>query len=257
MKKYVCEFFGTFTLVFLGCGTLLYMRQEVGLLGVALAFGTTVVAMAYTIGPVSGAHLNPAVSLGFLVSRRLRVWDFLAYVSAQCAGAIAAAGTLYLIAMNKVGGYDITLEGFAQTGWVVYGWRAAFLFEFIATFLFVTVFLKCTAGRGAVARLAIGLALVAIHLGGITASGSSVNPARSIGPALFAGGAALSQLWLYICAPMLGAIAAGLLQLRGIVASSEPQSLRQFESREMTSDISSPVSFFRHRRRGIPKRESH
>ncbi|AYG63959.1 MULTISPECIES: aquaporin [Rhizobium] len=220
MNRYFCEFLGTFALIFFGCGTLLFMRLEVGMLGVALAFGLTVVAMAYTIGPVSGAHLNPAVSLGFLVSRRFGLWDFVAYVFAQSAGAIAAAGTLYLIATDKLGGYDIATEGFAQNGWGAYGMKSAFLFEFISSFLFVTVFLKSTAedSGGTLAGFAIGLTLIAIHLAGITVSGASVNPARSLGPALFAGEIARAQLWLYIFAPMLGAIAAGLLQLSGILA---------------------------------------
>ncbi|AVA24015.1 aquaporin [Rhizobium sp. NXC24] len=220
MNRYFCELLGTFALIFFGCGTLLFMRSEVGPLGVALAFGMTVVAMAYAIGPVSGAHLNPAVSLGFLVARRFGLWDFVAYVLAQSAGAIAAAGALYVIAMDKVGGYDIAVEGFAQNGWGAYGVRSAFLFEFISTFLFVTVFLKSTAedGAGTVAGFAIGLTLVAIHLAGITVSGASVNPARALGPALFAGETARSQLWLYIVAPMLGAVAAGLLQLTEVLA---------------------------------------
>ncbi|MBP2236212.1 aquaporin Z [Sinorhizobium kostiense] len=220
MNKYICEFVGTFALVFFGCGTMLFMHSEVGPLGIALAFGLSVVAMAYTVGPISGAHLNPAVSLGFLVSRRLGPGDFVAYVAAQCVGAIAAAGVLYLIATDKVDGFDIAVNGFAQNGWAAYGVSSAFLFEFVATFLFVTVVLSSTAegGAGALAGLAIGLTLVAIHLAGITVSGSSVNPARSLGPALFAGEAAVDQLWLYILAPMLGGAAAGLLQLSRALA---------------------------------------
>ncbi|WP_083338544.1 MIP family channel protein [Ensifer sp. LCM 4579] len=220
MSKYACEFVGTFALIFLGCGTIVFMHSEVGPLGIALAFGLSVVAMAYTVGPISGAHLNPAVSLGFLVSRRLGPGDFVAYIAAQCVGAIAAAGVLYLIAADKVGGFDIAVNGFAQNGWAAYGVSSAFLFEFVATFLFVTVVLSSTAegGAGALAGLAIGLTLVAIHLAGITVSGSSVNPARSLGPALFAGEAAVDQLWLYVLAPMLGGAAAGLLQLSGALA---------------------------------------
>ncbi|MDL2410642.1 aquaporin [Rhizobium calliandrae] len=224
MNRYFCEFLGTFALIFFGCGTLLFMRLEVGLLGVALAFGLTVVAMAYTIGPVSGAHLNPAVSLGFLVSRRFGLWDFVAYVFAQSAGAIAATGTLYLIATDKLGGYDIATEGFAQNGWGAYGMKSAFLFEFVSSFLFVT-----EDSGGTLAGFAIGLTLIAIHLAGVTVSGSSVNPARSLGPALFAGEIARSQLWLYIFAPMLGAIAAGLLQLSGILAYRPTSNLSKRE----------------------------
>jgi aquaporin Z len=213
VNKYVCEFIGTFALVFFGCATILFMRSEVGLLGVALAFGLSVVAMAYSIGPISGAHLNPAVSLGFLVSGRLGAGDFVGYVIAQCFGAIAAAGVLYVIALGKVAGFDVAANGFAQNGWSAYSVVSAFLFELVATFLFVTVILNATSqgGAGPVAGLAIGLTLVAIHLAGIVVSGASVNPARSLGPALFAGGAAMAQLWLYIIAPCLGAAAAGLL----------------------------------------------
>lgn len=213
MNRYACEFVGTFALVFFGCATVLFMRSEVGLLGVALAFGLSVVAMAYSIGPISGAHLNPAVSLGFLVSGRLGAGDFVGYVIAQCLGAIVAAGVLFVIAQGKVAGYDIAANGFAQNGWSAFSVVSAFLFELVATFLFVTVILNATAqgGAGAVAGLAIGLTLVAIHLAGIAVSGASVNPARSLGPALFAGGTAISQLWLYVVAPCLGAAAAGVL----------------------------------------------
>lgn len=213
MNRYACEFIGTFALVFFGCATVLFMRSEVGLLGVALAFGLSVVAMAYSIGPISGAHLNPAVSLGFLVSGRLGQGDFVGYVIAQCLGAIVAAGVLFVIAQGKVAGYDIAANGFAQNGWSAFSVVSAFLFELVATFLFVTVILNATAqsGAGAIAGLAIGLTLVAIHLAGIAVSGASVNPARSLAPALFAGGTAISQLWLYIVAPCLGAAAAGVL----------------------------------------------
>lgn len=218
MNKYVSEFIGTFALVFFGCATVIFMRGEVGLLGVAFAFGLSVVAMAYAIGPISGAHLNPAVSLGFLVSGRLSTSDFVGYAISQCAGAVAAAAALYVIAAGKAGGYDVAANGFAQNGWSAYSLTSAFLFEAVATFLFVTVILCATAkgGAGPLAGLAIGLTLVAIHLAGITVSGSSVNPARSLGPALFAGSDALSQLWLYILAPCLGAAAAGFAQRSGL-----------------------------------------
>jgi aquaporin Z len=213
MNKSICEFIGTFALVFLGCATVLFMRQEVGLLGVAMTFGLTVTAMAYSIGPISGAHLNPAVSLGFFVSGRMSLGELVSYVIAQCAGAIAASAVLYVIMQGKVAGYDIAANGFAQNGWSTYAMASAFLFELVATFLFLVVILRATSedGAGALAGLAIGLTLVVIHLAGIVVSGSSVNPARSLGPALFAGGTALSQLWLYIVAPCLGAALAGFL----------------------------------------------
>jgi aquaporin Z len=224
VNKYICEFVGTFALVFFGCATVLFMRTEVGLLGVAMAFGLSVVAMAYAIGPISGAHLNPAVSLGFFVSGRMKPNDLIGYIVAQCAGAIVASAVLYVIAQGKAGGYDVAANGFAQNGWSTYSATSAFLFEAVATFLFLVVILRATAegGAGPLAGLAIGLTLVMIHLAGIAVSGSSVNPARSLGPALFAGGTALSQLWLYIVAPCIGAAAAGLALRAGVVGAGEP-----------------------------------
>jgi aquaporin Z len=223
MNKYICEFVGTFALVFFGCATVLFMRSEVGLLGVAMAFGLSVVAMAYSIGSVSGAHLNPAVSLGFFVAGRMKSNDLIGYVFAQCVGAIVASAVLYVIAQGRAGGYDVAANGFAQNGWSTYSATSAFLFEAVATFLFLLVILRATAegGAGPLAGLAIGLTLVIIHLAGIAVSGSSVNPARSLGPALFAGGTALSQLWLYIVAPCLGAAAAGLALRSGVVGVAE------------------------------------
>ncbi|MER9140045.1 MIP family channel protein [Mesorhizobium sp. M0830] len=224
MNKYICEFIGTFALVFFGCATVLFMRSEVGLLGVAMAFGLSVVAMAYSVGPISGAHLNPAVSLGFFVSGRMKSNDLIGYVVAQCTGAIVASAVLYVIAQGKGGGFDVAANGFAQNGWSTYSVTSAFLFEVVATFLFLLVILRATAegGAGPLAGLAIGLTLVMIHLAGIAVSGSSVNPARSLSPALFAGGTALSQLWLYIVAPCLGAAAAGLALRAGVIGASEP-----------------------------------
>lgn len=212
MKKYIAEAIGTFALVFFGCATVIFMRGEVGLLGVAFAFGLAVTAMAYSIGQISGAHLNPAVSLGMLTAGRMTPKDFAGYVIAQFAGAILAAAVLYAIAEGKAGGYDIAANGFAQNGWSQYGMWSALVFEFVATFLFVTVILGATQEGAAstYAGLVIGLTLVAIHLAGIAVSGSSVNPARSLGPALFAGGTALSQVWLYFVAPLAGAFVAGL-----------------------------------------------
>jgi aquaporin Z len=221
MQKYASELIGTFALVFFGCAAIIFMREEVGLLGVSFAFGLTVIAMAYSIGHISGAHLNPAVSLGALIAGRISANTFFGYVIAQLAGAIIAAAMLYVIAQGKSEGYDVAANGFAQNGWTAYSMISAFLFELVATFLFVTVILGATqkVGAGPIAGLAIGLTLVAIHLAGITVSGSSVNPARSLGPALFAGPEALSQLWLYIVAPCLGASAAGLVFRAGVTST--------------------------------------
>ena len=223
MKKYIAEMIGTFTLVFMGCGTVIFMVGEVGLLGVAFAFGLSVVAMAYSIGHISGAHLNPAVSMGALVAGRMSVQEFIGYAVSQIIGGIVAAAALYVIASGKSGGYDTAVSGFAANGWSGYSMMSAFLFEVIATAIFLVVILGVTQDGTDTTRLAglvIGLTLVLIHLAGITVSGSSVNPARSIGPALFAGGTAMSQLWLYIVAPMIGGAIGGFLHKSGITSTS-------------------------------------
>lgn len=224
MHKYVAEIIGTFALVFFGCGAIIFMADAIGLLGISFAFGLTVVAMAYSIGQISGAHLNPAVSLGMLTAGRMRAADFVGYVVAQCLGAVAAASVLYVITLSKTGGFDVAASGFAQNGWSGYEAPAAFLFEAVATFLFVTVILGATqrGDAAAMAGLVIGLTLVAVHLAGILVSGASVNPARSLGPALFAGGQAVSQLWLYMIAPCVGAVVAGLAFRTGVTSVAEP-----------------------------------
>ena len=224
MNKAVAEFIGTFTLVFFGCGAAVIAGSVVGNLGIAFAFGLAIVAMAYGIGPVSGCHVTPAVSLGALLAGRISSGDFVQYVIAQCLGAIAGAAVLYMIASGKLSGFDIAKQGLGQNGWGPtylggYGLGAAFIFEVVATFLFVVVILGST-GTGApsaMAGLAIGLTLTAIHIVGIQVTGVSVNPARSLGPALLVGGSALSQLWLFIVAPLIGAAAAGFLFASGLL----------------------------------------
>lgn len=221
MKRYMAEVIGTFTLVFMGCATVLFMVDEVGLLGVSLAFGLSVIAMAYSIGHISGAHLNPAVSIGALVAGRITAIEFVWYSVAQIAGGIIAALVLYVIASGKSGGFDPS-AGFATNGWGGYSMMSAFLFEVIATAIFLTVILGVTQDNTdttGFAGLAIGLTLVLIHIAGITVSGSSVNPARSIGPALVQGGEALNQLWLYIVAPLIGGAIGGILHKTGITSS--------------------------------------
>ena len=232
MKKYIAEAIGTFTLVFFGVGSAVLAGSGIGIAdaisitGISFAFGISVVAMAYSIGHISGAHLNPAVSLGALVAGRIEMGDFLGYVAGQVAGAILAAGAVYLIAAGQIGGYDVAANGLGQNGWGVdyggeFGLVSAFLFELIATAVFLTVILGVTDEGTATtgfAGLVIGLTLVMIHLVGITITGTSVNPARSIGPALFVGGTALSQLWLFIVAPMAGAALAGVLYKSGITS---------------------------------------
>lgn len=222
MNKAIAEFIGTFTLVFLGCGAAVIAGSVIGVHGIAVAFGLALIAMAYGIGAVSGCHINPAVSLGALIAGRMSSGDFIQYVIAQCLGAIAGAAVLYMIASGKLSGFDVAKQGLGQNGWGPtylggYGLGSAFLFEVVATFLFVTVILGSTGkgAHGAIAGLAIGLSLIAIHLVGIQITGTSVNPARSLGPALFAGSGALSQLWLFIVAPLIGGAAAGFLFASG------------------------------------------
>ena len=216
MKKYAAEFIGTFTLVLFGCGTAVVAGAHVGDLGIALAFGFALLAMAYGIGPISGCHINPAVSLGVLTAGRMTVGDFVGYVIAQCAGAIAAAALLYFIASGK-SGYSLAVNGLGQNGWGPgylgeYSQHAAMAFELVATFLFVVVILGSTSKEAptAIAGIGIGIALAVIHLFGIQITGVSVNPARSLGPAVLVGGKAMEQLWLFIAMPLAGGLIAGL-----------------------------------------------
>ena len=223
MKKQVAEFIGTFTLVLLGCGAAVIAGEHIGFYGIAFAFGLALIGMAYGIGPVSGCHINPAVSLGAVAAGRMSVGEAVSYIVAQVLGAIAAAFVLMVIASGKAD-YSVAANGLGQNGWGPgylgeYAMGAAFLFELVATFLFVTVILGST-GAGApsaMAGLAIGLTLVVIHLFGINVTGVSVNPARSIGPALFAGEGALGQLWLFIVAPIAGGVAAGVVFRTGLL----------------------------------------
>jgi aquaporin Z len=218
MQKGIAEFIGTFTLVLLGCGAAVIAGKDVGVLGISMAFGLALIGMAYGIGPVSGCHINPAVSLGAYVAGRMSQSDLITYWIAQFAGALAGALVLYIIATGKLSGYDVAAGGLGQNGWGKgylgeYGAGAAFLFELVATFLFVVVILGSTHRRAPAgfAGLAIGLMLIVIHIVGIRITGVSVNPARSFGPAVFAGGTAIAQLWLFFLAPLLGAVAAGLM----------------------------------------------
>ena len=217
MKKLVAEFIGTATLVFFGCGSAVLAGPEVGQLGIAFAFGLAIVAMAYGIGPISGCHVNPAVSFGAFLSGRMNVTEMVQYWVAQFVGALAGAGILYMIASGKPG-YDFAVNGLGANGFGEgylggYSMTAALVFEIVATFLFVTVILGATQAKAPAqfAGLAIGLTLTVIHIVGIQVTGVSVNPARSFGPAVFVQGQALSQLWLFIIAPLVGAGLAGLL----------------------------------------------
>ncbi len=225
-KKAIAEIIGTFILVFFGCGSAVLMGDLIGMHGIAMAFGLSIVAAAYGLGAISGAHLNPAVSLGFLVSGRMTTSDFVTYVIAQLIGAVAAAFVIYVIASGKAG-YALATNGLGQNGYGAgylgeYSLMAALVFEFVATFLFVTVILGSTQvdAPAGFAGLAIGLTLAGIHLVGINVTGVSVNPARSFGPALLVGGKALADLWVFIVAPLAGGALAGLLHGMGITRSA-------------------------------------
>ncbi len=218
-KKCSAEFLGTFWLVFAGTGAAVlsaaFPGLGIGFLGVALAFGLTVLTMAYAIGHISGCHLNPAVTVGICVARRFPVREVPFYVIAQIAGAVLASAVLYVIASGKPG-FDVS-AGFASNGYGAhspggYSLPACLTAEVVLTFMFLMIILGSTDHRAVsgFAGLAIGLGLTLIHLVGIPVTNTSVNPARSTGPALFAGGWALEQLWLFWVAPILGAALAGL-----------------------------------------------
>jgi aquaporin Z len=218
VKKYVAELVGTFILVLFGVGTAVVAGSQVGIVGIALAFGFGQLAAIYGVGPVSGSHVNPAVSLGVFVAGRMNVKDLIGYWVAQFIGGILAAWVVLLIVTGVGGGYSVAVSGLGQDGWGPgyqggYSTGSAFLFEFVATLIFLIVILGVTqkASPKGFAGLAIGITLGAIHLLGIHVTGVSVNPARSLGPAIFVGGQAVSQLWLFFVAPLLGGAVAGLL----------------------------------------------
>lgn len=221
-KKYAAEALGTFALVLFGCGAAAIAGVSgtgpsgLGLLGISLAFGLAVVAMAYTIGPISGCHINPAISVAMTIAGKLSVKDLVGYVIAQCIGAILGAAVLYAIAS---GGAGFTMVDWAlgSNGWgpgylAEYNMQSAFIAELVFTFLFLMVIFGTTAKNASpqMAGLAIGISLALIHFVAIPITGTSVNPARSLGPALFAGGVALQQLWLFIVAPIAGGILAAV-----------------------------------------------
>ena len=219
MKKLIAEFLGTFWLVFGGCGSALLAagipELGIGFAGVSLAFGLTVLTMAYAIGHISGCHLNPAVSIGLFVGGRFDKKDLLPYITSQLLGAITAAGCLYIIASGKEG-YEIgtfAANGFGENSPNGYNLVSAFTIEAILTFFFLIVILGTTHPKApqGFAGIAIGLALTLIHLISIPVTNTSVNPARSTSQAIFAQGLALEQLWLFWAAPIIGAILAGVV----------------------------------------------
>ena len=222
MKKYVAELIGTFVLTFMGCGTAVVTGGltggigggTLGVLAIAVAFGLSIVAMAYSIGNISGCHINPAVSLAMLISKKLDVTDFIGYVVAQIIGAIAAAGLLKAVTSLC----DPKLEGLGTNGYdaasfVGLNAGGAFLVEVVLTCIFLLAILGVTSrpAFSSVAGIVIGLTLTFVHIIGIPLTGTSVNPARSLGPALLAGGDALKQVWVFILAPLVGAAIAAIV----------------------------------------------
>ncbi|KPL52465.1 MIP family channel protein [Prosthecomicrobium hirschii] len=228
MKKYIAEVVGTFILVFIGVGSVvaggLGGALPLGQVGIGLCFGLAVTAAAYAIGPVSGAHLNPAVTVGAFLAGRMSVADVIPYIIAQLVGATLASVVLLLAVSGKAGGYDVATLGFGQNGWDPvkgFSMTSAFLIEVVATFVFVTVILGVTHPKHTtiLAGLVIGLTLAILHMAFIPVSGNSLNPARAFGPALFAGAGALGQLWLYIVAPLIGGALAGIVSRTGLLSA--------------------------------------
>ena len=235
MKRYIAEFIGTFVLVFGGCGSAVLAGDRIGFAGIALAFGLSLLAMVYAIGPISGCHINPAVTLGVLLSGKMERRFAAGYVVAQILGAIAAAAVLLLIVKGMPGGYNPSVSGFAANGYAEhspgqFSLGAAAITEIVLTEVLVFTVIGATdvAAPVGFAGLAIGLVLTLIHLVGIPVTNTSVNPARSIGPAVFVGGWAISQLWLFIVAPLLGAVV-GSAAYRMI---GKPETLRTGEAEQ-------------------------
>ncbi len=219
MKKYTAEFVGTFVLVLVGVGSAVLDGKALGPLGISLAFGLALLAMAYAIGPISGCHINPAVTIGLAVARRFAWSSVPGYIVAQVLGAIAACAVLLPIA-GGAGGYDAATAGFAANGFGDhspggYGTAAAFLTEMFFTFVLVLTVLGATSEKAPTgfAGIPIGVALAITNFAAIPVTNASINPARSIGPAVFVGSWALSQLWLFIAAPIAGGILAALVYM--------------------------------------------
>jgi len=229
-RKYIAELIGTAALVLFGCGSVTIVgylgATPVGTLPVALAFGLTLTAMVYGIGPISGCHVNPAVTVSMWAAGRMEAKHTIGYIISQVVGGIIGTLILVVILKSKLSGYDIAANGLGQNGWGEgyggeFGILAAIITELVTTFLFTLVILAVTQhpGTSAVAGLAIGLTLAAIHIVFIPVTGVSVNPARSLGPAVFVGGQAIVQVWLFLIVPMIGGAIAGLLFKAGIISS--------------------------------------
>jgi aquaporin Z len=217
VKKYVAELIGTFVLVFVGCGSAVLSGTSADYVGVAFAFGLSVLAMVYAIGSISGCHINPAISISMLAAGKMKAKDTIAYIIMQCIGAVIAATLLYAVALGKPG-YSLSLNGLGQNGYDTaspggFSMVSGFAAEVILTFVFLLAIFGSTSDRApkGFAGISIGLSLVLIHLVGIPVTGTSVNPARSLGPAVVVGGTALSQLWLFWVAPIIGGLLAALV----------------------------------------------
>lgn len=217
LRKYLAELIGTFVLVLMGCGSAVIAGKHIGFLGIAIAFGLSVLVMVYTIGRISGCHINPAVTVGMLVAGKIKGSDALFYIIFQCIGAIIAAAVLLAIAYGNPN-YSLAVNGLGQNGYGLgspggYSLGAGLLAEIVLTLIFLLVVFGATSkdAPAGFAGIAIGLSLTLIHIVGIPITGTSVNPARSIGPALLVGGRALGQVWLFILAPIIGAIIAAFV----------------------------------------------
>jgi aquaporin Z len=224
MKRYISELIGTMVLVLFGCGSAAIAGSVLGTVGIALAFGLSIVAMAYVIGDISGCHINPAVSIGMWIDGRLETKDLIMYIVFQCIGAIIGIAILAVIINSapSLGGYAATglgQNGFGSASSVGLDVVGAIIVEIILTFVFVFTVLGVTkkAENSAVAGIVIGLTLAFVHIMGIPLTGTSVNPAHSLAPALFIGGQALQQVWVFILAPIVGAVIAGLIY-KGLVS---------------------------------------
>lgn len=229
MKKLIAEAFGTAVLVFVGCGSAVLAgwggAAPMGFLPIALAFGLAVTAMAYGIGPVSGCHINPAVTAAVWSAGRMPTAEAVQYMIAQVIGGFIGAGVLAVVMYGKVGGYNIATGGLGQNVYTNWSTLSAFLCEVIGTMIFTTVILGATqknGGAGHVAGLVIGLTLALIHILLIPVTGTSVNPARTIAPNIYVGGQALAQLWLFIVAPMIGGVLSGVLFKSGLFSADPP-----------------------------------
>jgi len=217
LRKYLAELLGTFALVFFGAGSAVIAGKYIGFLGIAFAFGVVVLVMIYAIGPISGCHINPAITFSMWIAKKISTQDTISYIIVQCIGAVLGAGVLLLIA-SGMPGYSIAQNGLGQNGYDAaspagFTLIAGFLAEVVLTFFFILVIFGATSEEApkGFAGIAIGFTLFIVHLVGIPITGTSVNPARSIGPAVFVGGTSMAQLWMFVVAPIIGGIIAAIV----------------------------------------------